>query len=122
MDILAKYKFADYLYNRFVENYKNQNVVEAFIFLDILSRYQMFAMEVRKLSDQRRHIKELYRDINKALKNGTAHKLFLTGEEGTAEFNREMKAYGDSLREQGFSESYITQCISDKAMNYYGNS
>ncbi|WP_312336243.1 hypothetical protein [Sphingobacterium sp.] len=122
MDILAKYKFADYLYNRFVENYKNQNVVEAFIFLDILSRYQMFAMEVRKLSDQRRHIKELYRDINKALKNGTAHKLFLTGEEGTAEFNREMKAYGDSLREQGFSESYITQCVSDKAMNYYGNS
>lgn len=122
MDILAKYKFADYLYNRFVENYKNQNVVEAFIFLDILSRYQMFAMEVRKMSDQRRHIKELYRDINKALKNGTAHKLFLTGEEGTAEFNREMKAYGDSLREQGFSESYITQCVSDKAMNYYGNS
>ncbi|WON94327.1 hypothetical protein [Sphingobacterium sp. UGAL515B_05] len=122
MDILAKYKFADYLYNRFVENYKNQNVVEAFIFLDILSRYQMFAMEFRKLSDQRRHIKELYRDINKALKNGTAHKLFLTGEEGTAEFNREMKAYGDSLREQGFSESYITQCVSDKAMNYYGNS
>ncbi len=122
MDILAKYKFADWLYNRFVENYKNQNVVEAFIFLDILSRYQMFAMEVRKLSDQRRHIKELYRDINKALKNGTAHKLFLTGEEGTAEFNREMKAYGDYLREQGFSESYITQCVSDKAMNYYGNS
>ncbi|OJZ01266.1 hypothetical protein [Sphingobacterium sp. 40-24] len=122
MDILAKYKFADYLYNRFVENYKNQNIVEAFIFLDILSRYQMFAMEVRKMSDQRRHIKELYRDINKALKNGTAHKLFLTGEEGTAEFNREMKAYGDSLREQGFSESYITQCVSDKAMNYYGNS
>lgn len=122
MDILAKYKFADYLCNRFVENYKNQNIVEAFIFLDILSRYQMFAMEVRKMSDQRRHIKELYRDINKALKNGTAHKLFLTGEEGTAEFNREMKAYGDSLREQGFSESYITQCVSDKAMNYYGNS
>ncbi|WP_343657967.1 hypothetical protein [Chryseobacterium sp.] len=122
MYILAKYKFADYLYNRFVENYKNQNIVEAFIFLDILSRYQMFAMEVRKMSDQRRHIKELYRDINKALKNGTAHKLFLTGEEGTAEFNREMKAYGDSLREQGFSESYITQCVSDKAMNYYGNS
>ena len=122
MDILAKYKFADYLYNRFVENYKNQNIVEAFIFLDILSRYQMFAMEVRKMSDQRRHIKELYRDINQALKNGTAHKLFLTGEEGTAEFNREMKAYGDSLREQGFSESYITQCVSDKAMNYYGNS
>lgn len=122
MDILAKYKFADWLYNRFVENFKNQNVVEAFIYLDILSRYQSFAMEVRKLSDQRRHIKELYRDINKALKNGTAHKLFLTGEEGTEEFNREMKAYGDYLREQGFSESYITQCVSDKAMNYYGNS
>jgi hypothetical protein len=30
MEILAKYKFADWLYNRFVENYKNQNIVEAF--------------------------------------------------------------------------------------------
>ncbi|RQO35387.1 hypothetical protein DBR39_18900 [Chryseobacterium sp. KBW03] len=122
METLAKYKFADWLYNRFVENYKNQNIAEAFTFLDILSRYQMFAMEVRKLSDQRRHIKELYRDIQKALKNGTAHKLFLTGEEGAAEFKREMKAYENYLREQGFSESYITECVSDKAMNYYGNS
>ncbi|KKO89188.1 hypothetical protein AAW12_23990 [Sphingobacterium sp. Ag1] len=122
METLAKYKFADWLYNRFVENYKNQNVVEAFIFYDILSHYQIFAMEVRKMSDQRRHIKELYRDINKALKNGTAHKLFLTGEEGTAEFQREMKAYENHLREQGFSESYITDRVSDKAMNYYGNS
>lgn len=122
METLAKYKFADWLYNRFVENYKNHNIVEAFIFLDILSRYQMFAMEVRKLSDQRRHIKELYRNINKALKNGTAHKLLLTGEEGAAEFKKEMKAYEDRLREQGFSESYITECVSDKAMNYDGNS
>ncbi|WP_027374868.1 hypothetical protein [Chryseobacterium sp. UNC8MFCol] len=122
METLAKYKFADWLYNRFVENYKNQNITEAFTFLDILSRYQMFAMEVRKLSDQRRHIKELYRDIQKALKNGTAHKLFLTGEEGAAQFKREMKAYENYLREQGFSESYITECVSDKAMNYYGNS
>ncbi|AZA82462.1 hypothetical protein C1637_08305 [Chryseobacterium lactis] len=122
MEILAKYKFADWLYNRFVENYKNQNIVQAFIFLDILSRYQMFAMEVRKLSDQRRHIKELYRDINKALKNGTAHKLFLTGEEGTAEFNKEMKAYEDFLRESGFSEESITEYVSERKMNYYGNS
>lgn len=122
MDTLAKFKFADWLYNRFVENYKNHNIVEAFVFLDILSRYQMFAMEVRKLSDQRRHIKELYGNINKALKNRTAHKLLLTGEEGTAEFKKEMKAYEDRLREQGFSESYITECVSDKAMNYYGNS
>lgn len=122
MEILAKYKFADWLYNRFVENYKNQNIVEAFIFLDILSRYQTFAMQVRKMSDQRRHIKELYRDINKALKNGTAHKLFLTGEEGTAEFNKEMKAYEDFLRESGFSEESITEYVSDRKMNYYGNS
>ncbi|MFC3356056.1 hypothetical protein [Sphingobacterium zeae] len=122
MDTLAKFKFADWLYNRFVENYKNHNIVEAFVFLDILSRYQMFAMEVRKLSDQRRHIKELYSNINKALKNGTAHKLLLTGEEGGAEFKKEMKAYEDRLRAQGFSESYITECVSDKAMNYDGNS
>lgn len=90
MDTLAKYKFADWLYNRFVEKYKNQNVVEAFIFLDILSRYQLFAQEIRKLSDQRRHIKELHRTITKALKEGTAHRLHLAGEEGTAEFNRAM--------------------------------
>ncbi|WP_156173187.1 hypothetical protein [Chryseobacterium gallinarum] len=121
MDIQAKNKFADWVYNRFVENYKNQNIVEAFIFLDVLSRYQMFAMEVRKLSDQRRHIKELYRDIHKALKDGTAHKLFLTGEEGTAEFNREMKAYEDFLRQEGFSEEKITEFVSNRKMNYYGN-
>lgn len=121
MDALAKNKFADWLYNRFVENYKKQNIVEAFIFLDVLSRYQMFAMEVRKLSDQRRHIKELYRDIQKALKDGTAHKLFLTGEEGEAEFKRDMKAYEDFLRQEGFSEEKITEYVSDRKMNYYGN-
>ncbi len=73
METLAKYKFADWLYNRFVENYKKQNIAEAFTFLDILSKYLMFAMEVRKLSDQRRHIKELYRDIQKALNGGFAY-------------------------------------------------
>lgn len=121
MDTLAKYKFADWLYNRFVEKYKNQNVVEAFIFLDILSRYQLFAQEIRKLSDQRRHIKELHRTITKALKEGTAHRLHLAGEEGTAEFNRVMAEYEAQLREIGLSESYITDRVSDKKMNYYGS-
>ncbi|AZA99146.1 hypothetical protein EG359_05805 [Chryseobacterium joostei] len=121
MDTLAKYKFADWLYNRFVENYKNQNVVEAFIFLDILSRYQLFAQEIRKLSDQRRHIKELHRTITKALKEGTAHRLRLAGEEGTAEFNKVMAEYEAQLREIGLSESYITDRVSDKKMNYYGS-
>ncbi|OPC69935.1 hypothetical protein BAZ12_08925 [Elizabethkingia miricola] len=122
MEILAKYKFADWLYNRFVEKYRKADINEAFIYLEVLRQYEQFAQEVRKLSDQRRHIKELYRDINKALKNGTAHKLFLTGEEGTAEFKREMKAYEDFLREAGFSEESITQYVSDRKMNYYGNS
>lgn len=121
MDTLAKYKFADWLYNRFVENYKNQNVVEAFIFLDILSRYQLFAQEISKLSDQRRHIKELHRTITKALKEGTAHRLLLAGEEGTAEFNREMKEFEDYLRKIGLSEEYITEAVSDKKMNYGTN-
>ncbi len=121
MDTLAKYKFADWLYNRFVENYKNQNVVEAFIFLDILSRYQLFAQEIRKLSDQRRHIKELHRTVTKALKEGTAHRLHLSGEEGTAEFNKVMAEYEAQLREIGLSESYITDRVSDKKMNYYGS-
>ncbi len=121
MDTLAKYKFADWLYNRFVENYKNQNVVEAFIFLDILSRYQLFAQEIRKLSDQRRHIKELHRTITKALKEGTAHRLHLAGEEGIAEFNRVMAEYEAQLRKIGLSESYITDRVSDKKMNYYGS-
>jgi len=121
MDVLTKYKFADWLYNRFVENYKNHKIVEAFIFLDILSRYQLFAQEVQKLSDQRRHIKELYRDITKALKAGNADKLFLTGEEGTAEFNREIAEYEAQLRKIGLSEEYITERVSDKKMNYYGS-
>lgn len=120
METLKKYHFADYLYNRFVEHYKNHQVTEAFIFLDILSRYERFAMEVRKLSDQRRHIKELYRTINKALKEGSAHKLLFTGDEGTAEFNRVMKAYEDYLRETGLSEESITEYVSDRKMNYYG--
>lgn len=121
MDILTKYKFADWLYNRFVENYKNHKIVEAFIFLDILSHYQLFAQEVQKLSDQRRHIKELYRDITKALKAGNADKLFLTGEEGTAEFNREIAEYEAQLRKIGLSEEYITERVSDKKVNYYGS-
>lgn len=122
MEILAKYKFADWIYNRFVENYRKADINEAFIYLEVLRQYAQFAQEVRKLSDQRRHIKELHRDIQKSLKNGTAHKLFLTGEEGTAEFNSEMKAYEDFLRESGFSEESITQYVSDRKMNYYGNS
>lgn len=121
MDILAKYKFADWLYNRFVENYKNKNIAEAFIFLTVLSEYKFFAQDIRKLSDQRRHIKELHAKITKALKEETAQKLFLTGEEGTAEFNREMKAYENFLRKEGFSEQAITEYVSDRKMNYYGS-
>lgn len=121
METLAKYKFADWLYNRFVENYKEQNIVEAFIYLDVLTHYQSFAKEVRKLSDQRRHIKELYTDIMKALKEGKAHRLFFTGEEGARKFHEEMNAYADQLREQGFSEEYITQVVSDRKMSYYGS-
>lgn len=122
MDIHSKYKFSDWLYNRFVENFKKSNISQAFIYLEILSQYQMFAKDNRKLSDQRRHIKELYNTITKALKEKRAHKLFLTGEEGTETFNREMKTYEIQLRESGFSEDYITQSVSDRKMNYYGNS
>lgn len=122
MDIHSKYKFSDWLYNRFVENFKKSNISQALIYLEILSQYQMFAKDNRKLSDQRRHIKELYNTITKALKEKRAHKLFLTGEEGTETFNREMKTYEIQLRESGFSEDYITQSVSDRKMNYYGNS
>lgn len=122
MDILAKNRFADWLYNRFVENYKKSNISEAFIYLEILSQYQLFAKDIRKLSEQRRHIKELYNTITKALKEKRANQLFLTGEEGTEVFNMEMKAYETRLREQGFSEEYITESVSDRKMNYYGNS
>ena len=122
MDILAKNRFADWLYNRFVENYKKSNISEAFIYFEILSQYQLFAKDIRKLSDQRRHIRELYNTITKALKEKKTHQLFLTGEEGTEVFNREMKAYETQLREQGFSEEYITQSVSDRKMYYYGNS
>lgn len=122
MDINSKYKFSDWLYNRFVENFKKSNISQALIYLEILSQYQIFAKENRKLSDQRRHIKELYSTIKKALKEKRAHKLFLTGEEGTETFNREMKDYETQLRQSGFSEDYITQSVSDRKMNYYGNS
>ena len=121
MDILAKYKFADWLYNRFVENYKNKKIEEAFIFLRVLSEYKFFAQDIRRLSDQRRHIKELHTKITKALKEETTHKLLLAGEEGTAEFNREMKAYEDFLRKEGFSEQSITEYVGDKKMNYGNN-
>lgn len=122
MELLAKYKFADWLYNRFVENYKKSDISKAFIYLEVLSQYQLFTQEVRKLSDQRRHIKELYRNIHQALKNGTADQLLLTGEEGTAEFTREMKAYEDFLRGQEVSEEPITEHVINRKMNYYGNS
>ena len=79
MDTFSKYKFADWLYNRFVENFRKSNIAQAFTFLEVLSQYMAFAQNIRKLSDQRRHIKELHTKITKALKNGTADKLFLTG-------------------------------------------
>ncbi len=122
MELLAKYKFSDWLYNRFVEHYKKSDISKALIYLEVLGQYQLFAQDIRKLSDQRRHIKELHRNIHQALKKGTADKLLLTGEEGTAEFTREMKAYEDFLREQGVSEESIAEYVIDRKMNYYGNS
>lgn len=122
MELLAKYKFSDWLYNRFVEHYKKSDISKALIYLEVLGQYQLFAQDIRKLSDQRRHIKELHRNIHQALKKGTADKLLLTGEEGTAEFTREMKAYEDFLREQRVSEESIAEYVIDRKMNYYGNS
>ncbi|REC62269.1 hypothetical protein DRF65_11185 [Chryseobacterium pennae] len=121
MDILAKYKFADWLYNRFVEHYRKSEIAEAFMYLDVLTQYKNFTLEIRKLSDQRRHIKELHSKITKALKAGTAQKLLLAGDEGIAEFNREMKEFEDHLRKIGLSEEYITERVIDKKMNYGTN-
>lgn len=121
MDLLAKYKYADWLYNQFVKEFRESNIPDALIYKDALQQYMFFAQSIRKMSDQRRHIKELYNKITKALKEGTARKLLLTGDEGIAEFNREMAEYETQLRKIGLSEEYITERVSDKKMNYYGN-
>lgn len=121
MDTQTKNNFADWLYNRFVENFKKKDFVEAFIFLDVLSHYQSFAMEMRKLSDQRRHIKELYNSIIKALKEKRADQLSLTGNEAVQQWNAEIQAYENRLREMGLSEEYILQKVSDKKMYDNGN-
>jgi len=122
MNTLDKYKFADWLYNRFVEQFKKSNITEAFIYLGVLSQYQFFAQEVPKLSDQRRHIKELYKKITKALKDKNADQLSLTGEEAIEAFNMEIQAYEARMRAIGLSEEYIKLKVDDKKLNYrYGN-
>ncbi|MDR2270473.1 MAG: hypothetical protein LBF27_06145 [Sphingobacterium sp.] len=118
MDILEKYQFADWLYNRFVEQFRQSNIPNALINKDTLQQYMFFAQRIGKMSDQRRHIKQLFTKITKALKTETADKLLLTGDEGIGEFNHEMKAYEDRLREMGLSEEYILLSVVEKKWQY----
>ncbi|REC61796.1 hypothetical protein DRF65_13740 [Chryseobacterium pennae] len=121
METPIKYKFTDWLYNRFVENFKKKKIIEAFIFMDVLSNYQLFVQENKKLSDQRRHTRELYARIIKALKDHTADRLLLTGDERLQEIERELQTYEDDLRKIGCSEEYINQCSNERKTTYYGN-
>jgi len=118
MDTRAKYKFADWLYNRFVENYRKQDISKAFIFYDVLIQYKLFAQQLTKLSDQRRHIKQLHGNITKALKEKKADTLLLTGDEGQKEFEKTIADFEAMLRDMNCPEETIRDLVIEKRFNY----
>ncbi len=111
-------EFTDWLYNRFVEASRKDNIVKAFIFLDVLRVYTEMVLHARKYSRQRRHAKGLLKSIEVSFKDKTTAKLLLTGIEGKQEFEKAMADYERMLIDLGYSRELIDDRLIDKRFNY----
>ena len=111
-------EFTDWLYNRFVEAYRKNNSVKAFIFLDVLTEYIGKVLHARKFARQRRHAKELLKSLHTSFKDGSTAKLLLTGSEGKQEFEKAIADYERMLTQIGYGEETIKELIIEKKMNY----
>lgn len=110
--------FTDWLYNAYVVAIRRNDTKRALVFLDVLNQYVFRVLAKRKSGKRKRHAKELLKTVQKAAKNGTTHKLVLTGEEGLREFEAAMAKYEKALREMGLGEETITELVNEKKMEY----
>lgn len=113
--------FLDWLYNRYVEAYKKNQLSRTTAFFDVLNRYMMTVLSQRKFSKEKRHAKELLQTIQKSLQQGRTHQLLFTGKEGREEFEKAIANYERSLRESDLTEEIIRELLIQKKMNN-GNS
>ncbi len=111
------YDFTDWLYNRYVEARRKNDFLKAFVFLDVLNQFVIWT-DQPKYRQQKRYAKELIKAIGKAVKNSTAHRLLLRGEEGQREFEQKMAAYEKELNEIGYDQETIRELVIDKRWNY----
>lgn len=110
--------FTDWLYNRYVESLRKKDIIKQFIFFDVINQFVNKALTQRRFSQQRRYANNLIKAIQKAHKNGTSHKLQLSGEEWQREFEKAIADYERNLRELDFDEEQIRELIIEKKCNY----
>lgn len=110
--------FTDWLYNRYIEAMRKNDTVRQFVFYDVLNQFICTALNQRRFSGLKRYANNLLKTIQKAHKNGTAHKLPLSGEEWKQEFHKAIADYEKSLHEMGFGEETIKELIIEKKYNY----
>jgi hypothetical protein len=114
-------EFTDWLYNRYVEAMRKNDIMRQFVFYDVLNEYINKTLNQHKFRGLKRYANNLLKTIQKAHKNGTAKKLELSGDEWQLEFQKAMADYEKNLREMDFDENTIREMIIEKKMNYGNN-
>lgn len=118
MAYLQNYDFTDWLYNRYVEAIRNNDTSKAVVYTEVLNQFIRWTFNHPRYSQQKRHARLLIKEIYRAIKNGTSHKLVVTGEEGKQEFQQKMAEYEQELRDAGFPEDSIIELVVEKRLNY----
>lgn len=118
MEAITDNTFSDWLYNRFVEAVRKDEISKSFIYQDILQQTENLLPNGRKYSALKRRSKAHLKDISKAFKNGSLKKLHYTGAEFVADFNRAIEEYEKELRNTDFDEDTINYLLSIKKETY----